>query len=309
LVKANFTSGLTVFDAIRYLRDIGRQFWTSGKNVSDGWTNICCPFCSDNSNHGGFSPADYDGPSYSCWRCRSHSLEDVIMALERVPYHEACQRVRQYTTDFRPILPILKTRRISGQLKLPMGTRKMEPRHKEYLRKRRFDPDVLETKYNLLGTGPAGHLPHRIVIPIFYQGRMVSWQARDMTGKAELKYKSASPDAEEVSHKTILYNLDNCRGQSILVVEGVTDVWRFGDDTAGTFGVKFTQSQLLILSKYEQVFFVYDGEPEAQAQAEKACRILSGVGVVAENVILNKGDPGSMTDQDAQKLKTELLKE
>jgi len=295
-----------VFDAIKYLRDIGRQFWTSGKNVSPGWTNIRCPFgCGDNSNHGGFSPDD----NYACWKCGGHSIENVIIALERIPYHVACQRRKQYETNFRPVLPILKTRNVSGQLKLPMGTKKMEVRHKEYLHRRRFDPETLEAKYNLLGTGPAGHLPHRIVIPIFYQGRMVSWQARDITGKAELKYKSASPDVEEVRHKNILYNLDNCQGQTILVVEGVTDVWRLGDNTAGTFGVKFTQAQLLILSKYKRVFFVYDGEPEAQAQAERACKILSGVGVIAENVILDKGDPGSMNQKEADRLKSELLKE
>lgn len=298
------------FDARQYLSDLSIQTWTSGKNVRQnppGWINIQCPLaCGDNTNHGQFAPPGWSGAPYLCWKCGNHSLEPVIQAIEGIGYLDACKRVRQYTIDVRLPIQVAKPRE-PGLLQLPLGTHKMGNNHKEYLRRRRFDPDELERKYNLLGTGPAGHLPHRIVIPIFHRRRMVSWQARDITDRAELRYISAGPDKEEIRHKNILYNLDNCQGRSIMVVEGITDVWRFGDGCCATFGTKVRLAQVRLLAEYSRVFFVYDGEAQAQALARKLCRALSGMGVQAENVLLDGGDPGDMEQDEAQKLKNELL--
>jgi len=163
------------------------------------------------------------------------------MALEGLSFHKACQRVKQFQTDLRPSVPI-KFRTPSGVLKLPLGTKGLTKGHKDYLINRRFDPDYLEAKYGLLGTGPVGDCSHRIVVPVFYQGQMVSWQARDITGKSELRYKSCAPAHEVMNHKRLIYNIDHCPRQSILVVEGFTDCWRFGDHCGATFGTTFTKA-------------------------------------------------------------------
>ncbi len=297
------------FDARQYLSDLSIQTWTSGKNVRQnppGWVNVACRLCNDSSNHGQFAPPGWSGAPYLCWKCGNHSLENVIQAIEGIGYLDACKRVRQYTTDVRLPIQVAKPRE-PGLLQLPLGTHKLGNNHREYLRRRRFDSDELERKYNLLGTGPAGHLPHRIVIPVFHQGRMVSWQARDITDQAELRYISAGPDKEEIRHKDILYNLDNCRGRNIIVVEGITDVWRLGDGCCATFGTKVRLAQVRLLAEYSRVFFVYDGEAQAQALARRLCRALSGMGVQAENILLDDGDPGDMDAKEAQKLKQELL--
>lgn len=229
-----------------------------------------------------------------------------MQALERVDYLTACRRVKQYQVANPVIIPRARTKP-TGKLKLPTGTAAIGPAHRKYLEGRGFDPELLERKYGLLGTGPAGSLPHRIVAPIFFRGCMVSWQARDITGRAELRYISASPADEEMPHKETLYNIDNCRGRAVIVVEGITDVWLLGDDCLATFGTKFTKAQVLLLAMYRQVFVVYDGEPEAQRQARRLCRILSGLGVVAANILLDGGDPGDMGQDEAQRLKSELI--
>lgn len=228
------------------------------------------------------------------------------MALEQCDYLTACNRIRQFQLDHIPV-PIQISRPV-GKLQLPLGTGAMTIRHKDYLRGRGFDPDLLEAKYGLLGTGPTGHCPHRIIVPVFHRGRMVSWQARDVTSRVELRYISASQANEEVPHKTILYNLDNCRGDSVLVVEGITDAWRLGDGACATFGTKFTQAQVVLLAGFRRVFLVYDGEAQAQTQARRLCRALGLVGVrEVRNVILDGGDPGSMEQGEAKRLKQELL--
>jgi len=297
------------FDALSYCRNLAIQHWTSGKNVRTsppGWVNVQCRFCGDNSNHGQFSPPGWPGAPFICWKCGPHSLEKTIMAIEGVSWLAACKRAKQYTID-HPIIKLPVKPSTPGHLQLPLGTHKMEARHREYLRRRGFDPEELERKYNLLGTGPAGHLPHRIVVPIFHRRRMVSWQARDITGLAELRYISAGKDKEKIFHKDILYNLDNCRGRAVITVEGITDAWRLGDGCCATFGTKVRPAQVKLLAGFDRVFFVYDGETTAQEQARRLCRMLSGMGVQAENILLGGGDPGEMSPGDALALKRELL--
>ena len=43
------------FDIISYLENRGVSYWTEGKNVTDGWVNINCPFSPDPSNHLGIN--------------------------------------------------------------------------------------------------------------------------------------------------------------------------------------------------------------------------------------------------------------
>lgn len=298
------------FDAFAYLRDRGIRVWTEGKNVrGNGWINICCPLCQDHSNHGQFAPPGWDGPPYTCWICKGHSLQAVIMALERIDYLEACRRVRQYQTVGTSVMVRRPRPRPSGRLSLPKGAGPMGRTHREYLRGRGFDPEDLEARYGLLGTGPVGDLPHRLVIPIIFRTQMVSWQSRDITGRAELRYISASPALEVVKHKEVVYNIDNCRGQAIIVVEGLTDVWRLGDNTGATFGTGFTRAQINLLACYRRVFTVYDSETQAQNDAQGLCRILSGMGVETVNILLDSGDPGDMSQDDADRLKRDLLGE
>ena len=53
----------------------------------------------------------------------------------------------------------------------------------EYLEKRNFDVDELQKKYNLVGGGLVGKYKYRIIIPIYENGILVSWQARTILDK------------------------------------------------------------------------------------------------------------------------------
>jgi len=43
------------FDVEQFLYDYSVSYTTSGKNVSQGWIGVQCPFCDDHSSHGGFN--------------------------------------------------------------------------------------------------------------------------------------------------------------------------------------------------------------------------------------------------------------
>lgn len=292
-----------MFDAERYLREFGIPHSLTGQDISPGWVGISCPFCRDHGTHGGFGPEG----QYSCWRCGWHSLEDVIARLERVKFHEACQRVAEYQAAKRKSRhgAVERPGRPS-KVEVPGG--KLEALHKSYLRKRNFDPDYLEGKYQLRGTGPVGPYKFRLIAPVLLDGEVVSYQGRDVTGKAENPYKACPKDQEIVDHKDTLYNVDST-GSSALVVEGIFDAWRLGDGAVATFGVGFSWSQVeMMAARYRRVVLLYDGEPKAQARARRIVLALAALGVESKNALLRRGDPAELSPDEAARLKEELLK-
>ena len=290
------------FDALSFCRDSGIKYWTEGENVTPGWVNIKCPLCTDKSNHGGFNPTK---GYFSCWKCGGHGLSYVIGRLLRIDRTAAEKVISQYEGSglLRP-----KIQHKHNPIEtLTMIGEPLQTVHKRYLKRRGFDPDLLERKYSLTGTGIVGDWKYRIMIPILHQGQLVSYQGRDVTDAQKLRYKTLSPDKSLVNPKHILYNLDNCRGNTIVVVEGAFDVFRMGDGFAATLGTSMTEAQIKILSRYRRVVFLFDPEPEAQGRARKAANKLSAMGVETELVDLEmEEDPGELSPKQVRMIRREL---
>jgi len=298
-----------MFDAVRYFRDRAVAYAEAGaKNVGEGWVGLNCPFCDDRSNHLGFN---LERGYFSCWKCGRHTVEDVVMALERVEYHVACSIAMDYEGGYehRPP-PKARPQGCPATLEWPAGTVRMMPWHREYLAGRGFDPEFLEWKYFLVGTLDCGPYANRILAPVVYQGRAVSYQGRDITGRSGQKYKACRKDDEVVHHKHVLYNLDNCHGGTLVVVEGITDAWRLGDQSAATFGTTVTPQQVGLLARLGlgRLFTVFDPEPDAQRRARHLRDQVAPLGVEAANVRLEGGDPGGLPQDEADAMMRELLK-
>ena len=303
-----------IFDALTYLRQNRIPFITEGADVSVGWLGVTCPFphgqgIKDHGQHGGFNIKD---GHYSCWICGWHPLEDVVMALSKVPYHDACRLVQDFQTA-SPGRGLPRRERpvagVQGPLKWPLGSGPLLPQHKHYLAGRGYDPDYLEEHYQLKGTGPVGPYAYRIIAPVLVGGVMVSYQGRDFTGKQELPYKACAKEVELQDHKTVVYNIDNCSGDIIVIVEGIFDAWRLGDGAGATFGIGWTLAQVkFIADRFSKAFILYDPEPTAQRKAKQLVRALGGLGVDTKRVSITGGDPGDMNPNEAKKLMEELLK-
>ena len=111
--------------------------------------------------------------------------------------------------------------------------------------------------------------------------------------------------------KEILYNLDNCNENYIIIVEGVFDVFRIGDNSASTFGMKYSHKQISILAEnYETVIIMFDNEKQAQKQARKLGAELSmlGVNVLIDNYLAECGvkDAGELTSKQVLEYKARL---
>lgn len=298
-------------DIEQLLQDFGIHYQTEGhKHCRPGWVNIPCPFCTGNPGlHLGITK---DGSTAYCWRCNWKPLPKAIATLLKVNEEQAKEIIRQY--GGKP-----KTRKTTQlkvgkkPFKLPSETGPLQERHKKYLRRRRFDPDYLEQEWDLMATGPTSKLngidyKHRILIPIYWNGEIVSFQTRDITGKSNIKYKACPKEREKVNHQEVFYaHPKNQPGTTAICVEGVTDVWRFGSQSIATFGIEFTRKQLQILAKsLQQMAVVFDDDPQAVVQANRLVSELRFRGVKAWQVTI-AGDPGDMSNKKAREFVKQII--
>lgn len=173
-----------------------------------------------------------------------------------------------------------------------------------------------EHRYMLGNTVACQHYRERVIIPIFdLEGKLVSFQGRDITGRAEKKYLFPPGYASTGSY---LYNGHNARGaKEIVVGEGVFDVMaqKVAMDAdvstrhvvpVGTFGKHLSVSdgrgsdqlgQFLRLKTegLERVTFMWDGERAAMEAALKASMVLRQYGLEIRLARLPEGkDPNEV---------------
>jgi hypothetical protein len=303
-------------DILRLFNDFGVDHITEGhKHARRGWVNTPCPFCSGNPGyHLGFNE-QYE--YFYCWRCGYHHNQIYVLSqILGISYNETVK----ITAPYRSGNPRHLYTPLAGQ-QYPYGEPKnlvpLTEKHKQYLRSRRFDPEELEATWGLKSTTPLSVLnygpkqlsfAYRIFIPVYWNGKKVSYQARDVTGKALQKYLFCPSEVMRVNPKEILY----CSPEAfykpwVVVVEGVTDVWRLGTASVATFGIQFKKAQVRLLSEaFKRVYINYDPEPQALTQAHKLKAELNARGTEAWVINGLRGnvnvDPGDYKWETVQSL-------
>jgi len=298
-------------DIKQLLQDYGVHYLTEGhKHCREGWVNIPCPFCAGSPGyHLGIHE---NGNGTHCWRCGTHPISKILSRVLNLAEPQVWAILQKYKiTRYRK--QIIEPTVSIFPLKFPKPNTKLTPQYKEYLVKRGFDPDKLKKEWGLSQTGPVSFLDgisysHRILIPIHWNKEIVSFQGRDITDKSKLKYLACPKKREKIHHKDIVYGKQEDWSGTLIIVEGVTDVWRFGVHAVATFGIEFKMEQVLQLKDAgDEFFIVFDDESQAQRQARELMVKLKALGkkVYIETV---KGDPGGMKQDDADHFVRQLLK-
>ena len=298
------------FNVLQFYHDHRIRYVTEGhKHCQDGWVQIPCPFCVGNPGyHLGYNLREN---FFNCWRCGGKSILYTVKGLLGVSWSEAGSLVYRYgSKSYREREGQSRTRIREQTVKLPPGSGPLSARHKKYLDRRGYDPDTIEQIWKILGTGPLGKYKHRIIAPIYFESKIVSYQGRDITGRADLPYKACPQDQEVIDHKDVLYGADLVPGSRVVVVEGIFDAWRLGPGAVATFGVKFKKSQIRLLKNFSRIFVMYDSkaeDPAAWIQAKKLANSLSAFNVDVELLDLDSGDPGGLRQDEADEIMRELL--
>lgn len=274
----------------------GIEYRTTGKHTRSGWVQIDCPYCGPDSKkfHLGYFIAR---PLFNCWKCGKKPLAKTLLQISKYDDKEISRIVQKLEKSFTPT-----KEDITGNYSIPKGVKPLQKMHKDYLRSRDFNPDKVEAIWEVQGIGIAGtNLDYRLFFPIEQDGVKCSWTTRTIAeGDDIVRYLSASPEQERVSHKKLIYGGDMC-GNKIIVVEGPFDVIRIGPGAGGTFGTRPTSAQILKIARHPVRYVCYDKGAHRYTQA-----LVTALGAFPGEthiIELDAEDPGSMSKKELKQVR------
>jgi len=177
----------------------------------------------------------------------------------------------------------------------------------QYLFNRNYVPSQIEKLYGIKAVHMTGDFKYRIIVPIIQERRVVTYVGRDITGVSNLRYRNLKEELSILPAKECVYNIDAV-GDTAIIVEGITDVWRLRYNTVAMLGLMFTKTQVRKLSKkLKRAVLCYDSEPQAQEMAMALAEELSFAGVSTEILLIDKKDPGELAEEEAEEIRKELF--
>jgi DNA primase len=250
-----------------------------GKNIGTDFYGMNCPFCEDDSNHLGINR---NKGYFTCWRCRaSGSFFELLQQVAGVTWSEFQRdlKIGNITTE-SALARIHKTIHGEKEEEETEDIKKCVLPKFVYPIRKSTDLPLLDKFLNRRGYtiqdciehncyyGRAGEMTHRLIIPVHFDGKLVSFTGADMTGTSRLKYKTSSTKINNY-----LYNFDTLaeRGMTRMVItEGIFDVWRIGEEGVCTFGTHITKPQrdLILCLQLDELVIAWDEDAYWKAREE-----------------------------------------
>lgn len=272
------------FDAISFLQDYNISYTEHHSILTSSYAGLdICPFCGATGKP--YSALRKDGNAgFSCWICHETNFFEAIKLLTGINDYHKLQTIYKkygdpsgnYSVSYSSKSDVIRP----TKLELP-GTTDLIPQARKYLESRGYSAEYVWERYSLRSTVYESRVPYRIVIPIIFNNRVVSYTARSYVKGVEPRYMSCRGDDEVIPHKEVLYNIDNAKRKNVVLVEGGgPDVWSCGDNFVSSFGTEVTlQQRMLLAEKFDNIFVLFDSmESEAQRHAQEVAITLESVG-------------------------------
>ncbi len=279
----------------------GIEFRRHGEHhhATRGRIQIDCPYCTPNAGKFrlGYS---LRGNYTMCWKCGKVWVVDVFANVLRTSRNEASKLLRQINS-----VDAVEIVRPTGVLVEPEGLLDNLPKqHRVYLKRRGFDPEFIQSVWEIKATGQKSNYPWRLYLPIILDGKTVSWTTRAIVDDAKAKYITAKPEQEAVHCKHLLYGEDHVYN-TIYVCEGPISAWGIGPGAVATLGVNFTAAQVARIAKFPKRVIVYDLGDEAQERATQLADALAPFPGETFNVELETGeDPAEAAIEEIEELRS-----
>lgn len=289
-------------DACAVLDEANIPYREQGKNVGQGWIGVCCPFCADTGFHMGIN---LDSKSISCWKCGTTGNILKLLAAITGSFKDGLRLTEKIAGKTLYHKKEIQIENENIEVQFPKGAiQGLQDAHKNYLKKaRRMNPLYLADTYNLYSTGPKSNMPNRIIVPVVYRYRLITYTTISVEEKPTVRYWHCPNDKSLVFIKHFLYNIETVKHRAF-VVEGIFDTWRMGNETVCTFGVKPTEQQIRLLSQIQNVYVVFDGDVPGYTGARNLAEKLSAFTNV-QIVELPKGtDPDTLSRADINLIKS-----
>lgn len=334
-----------MFDWIAFLDRQGIEYVASGANVAKNNVNVHCPLCGagDPSHHLGISLV---GPWWGCWRDPAHrgkSVARLIQLLLGCSWEQA-QRIAGESTSLpsdllgsvEALLAVSSDPAPLRSLKmpeefLPFSGKPGERYYRSYLTRRRYTEKQIEGITKNYGLRYCKHGPFRgrIIFPVFYEGKLVTWTGRSIYASDTLRYKTLTvdpdrasvlglePAAGNISDFLLWYDeLQNGSFETLVVVEGPFDALKLrtlGEKDAGLIATCFFTSApsrrqieclYRVLPKFKNRFLLLDEGTLSKSLALKNefDGVLSSTDLEVLYLPEHLKDPGEMSKKDFLKL-------
>lgn len=283
------------FSWLTFCREYRLEFISEGAHSAKGNIHVACPWCGDQdrSEHMGLSLNERE-PYYACWRNSGHRGRNparLIVALLGCTWAEATDIVARDDTSsldqyeamagkyLTPPSPWQPREKEVRPLRLPKNFHPLalegQPGRDPfltYLASRGFDCVERMAWYYNLQYCRVGYFSHRVIIPIYYEKRLVNWTGRDITERARLRYTNASEDADVARKQGLstpaamgmgstVFNYDRAieGGRTLVICEGPFDALKIDwfslpqDVAVAVFGMP-KHAQMTILWRLAQKF-------------------------------------------------------
>lgn len=307
------------------------EYTSSGPSVVRGNIAIKCPWCGSNDQSQHLS-INLEGKGWRCWRNHDHSGRSpvrLVQVLLKCTFEQAEFLVNGTTSipiDFmshvrrqlEPSKPIKQQ-----DLMLPFAFRPFKnlpsaKRFVNYMLRRGFTEReiwVCTKRYNM-GYCTQGPFQGRIIFPVSYFGKLMSWTGRSIYSTAELRYKTLttnkeraereglSPAVGPISHYLLWFDdLIKSDADTICLCEGPFDSLRLnvlGHQLGVVATCFFTsaptsqQVELLhsLLPRFKNRYLILDRG--AEGLALKTSFQLSPLGVEVRHLPPGVKDPGEL---------------
>jgi len=203
-----------LFDWMSFLDSYHIHYVTKGANVAKGHVSVHCPMCGseDPSTHMTINLA---GKGWRCYRNDAHRgvrPARLVQQLLNIPLPQAMAIVGQSVfipEDF--IGAVMAKLRPAAKTALPevRWPREFKPLSDELHSSRLFVRYMMEergysrqqvnrmNRYHGMAYATQGEYRGRIILPVYYSGKLISWTARSIYPDQELRYKTLSPEDED----------------------------------------------------------------------------------------------------------------
>jgi len=242
-----------------------------------GAVNVCCPFCGDEGFHCGIFLDT--SSNFSCWKCKAGGhIYKLLRRLTGITWDE--------------FLRIAKTRLAPRESAVDRINRIFSAEETEPTDGCELPPEAVEISTVLIDTYPAlsrflcerisgdfltphpaisvcnkygakycshGKYGSRLIIPIYRDGDLVAFTARDVTNNPRCSKYMTSPGADLAD---VLYGLNHWEGRTMIVVEGALDVWAIGSSSVACLGSSLSGGQISRIAKsgVSEVVLAFDAD-------------------------------------------------
>ncbi|MFA7287394.1 MAG: toprim domain-containing protein [Melioribacteraceae bacterium] len=265
------------FNFIKFFDENDIKYKTSGKNIGgNGWIGIeTCPRCGKDNYH---AAANEKTGKLNCWGCGGFNLNEFIKLTLKCDYRKLNKVLKQYELEPQEILNNIEEQENQEEkqntvLKFPSTFTSILPKEaKDYLEKRRFSFLEIQKKYDVMWSGTTGRNKFRIIWPVYENNKLVNYIGNSIiNGKNIIPYQFCLDDEAVTRRRDLIFNLDNCNSDKVILVEGLMNSCRLGDGTAALLSVNFSKSQIIKLRDkgFKKFYLGFDNDDPGRRASKR----------------------------------------